>query len=334
VRWTKKQMTSHGFLKEQPSRHTLRLDEAGDFARALDGESLVRNGVGPSQDAIALAVDYRRAPEHLGRLPQPQPPPYDASVLIHDGVDITRISLRDIGVGRRPLIQPLPDGEVLLVAPRRLVDSLVENAVVFGSDGRFRRAFTLGDGIEDVQTTTDGRICVAYFDEGIYGNDDWRGEAGLSPAQAGVACFDSYGKPAWTYESRSEPGTPLECSALNVADNAIWGFEYRPGKESLLVQIDLEGVVVAEWSIVTARITALAVSEAHVLLYDHRGRIAVCSLGPTLAEAASLRLVTAAGELRSGQRRTSGTADQVIGRGPFLHAFAGTGWYRFDARTL
>jgi hypothetical protein len=312
----------------------VRLEEVGDFADALEGETLVESGVGPNHEAIALAVDARSASKHLGPFPQPEPAPYDASVLVHNELKITRISLREIGVGRLPLVQPLPDGEVLLVAARRLRGSDVDNAVVFGSDGRFRRAFSLGDGIEDVQTTADGRICVAYFDEGIYGNEDWRDERGFSPAQAGVACFDREGKVKWTYASRSEPGTPLECSAFNVADNAIWGFEYCPGRESLLVRIDSEGSVVGEWRVATGLISALAVSDAQVLLYGRRGRTALWSLAPVLAKAARLRLVTVAGELRTRGGRPSGTAVRVVGRGPFLHAYVGTRWYRVDARSL
>jgi hypothetical protein len=68
-----------------------------------------------------------------------------------------------------PVVQPLPDGEVLVVGLRSGGVHDVDNAAVYDRDGSVAREFRLGDGIEDVQTTRDGAIWVSYFDEGILG---------------------------------------------------------------------------------------------------------------------------------------------------------------------
>jgi hypothetical protein len=70
-------------------------------------------------------------------------------------------------------VQPLPDNELLLVCSRSRYwgnDDYDLNACVFTSDGKLQREFLLGDGIEDVQTTKEGKIWTSYFDEGIFGN--------------------------------------------------------------------------------------------------------------------------------------------------------------------
>jgi len=46
--------------------------------------------------------------------------------------------------------------------------------------------FHAGDGVEDIQTTEDGRTWVSYFDEGVFGD--------TTPGQAGLVCLDSSGE--------------------------------------------------------------------------------------------------------------------------------------------
>src|SRR5579862_9541356 len=64
-----------------------------------------------------------------------------------------------------PLIELLPDGEILVVAPRcrRYPDGTHElNAKVYDHAGLIRRDFLLGDGISHVQTDAEGNLWVGY----------------------------------------------------------------------------------------------------------------------------------------------------------------------------
>ena len=153
---------------------------------------------------------------------------YTAAVVRVSGSDADRTALDGVTT-TFPKIQPLPDGEILLVgtrAERRPDGSHDLNASVLGLDGMRRREFLLGDGIEDVQTTADGRIWVSYFDEGVFGNFGW-GEPG------GPAPIGSSGLVRWLSDRRStgpqssaRPRRDADCYALNVASDAVWACYY------------------------------------------------------------------------------------------------------------
>ena len=42
---------------------------------------------------------------------------------------------------------------------------------LFWHTGVLKRRFVLGDGLESVQTTENGKIWTSFFDEGIWGHD-------------------------------------------------------------------------------------------------------------------------------------------------------------------
>jgi len=73
-----------------------------------------------------------------------------------------------------PSLQLIPDG--LLVVGSRcdyLPGAPEHNAAVFDFDGGLIRTGCLGDGIEIIRSTADGRVWAGYFDEGIFGNNGW-----------------------------------------------------------------------------------------------------------------------------------------------------------------
>jgi hypothetical protein len=118
-------------------------------------------------------------------------------------------------------VQPLPNDELLLVCGR--VRGETNNARVFNSKGVLQRNFTLGDGIQHVQTTEDGQIWVGYFDEGVFGS-------GLS--QNGINCFDKSGSLIYSHTDKYM----ADCYALNVVSNTkVWSCYYT---EFPLVQIE------------------------------------------------------------------------------------------------
>jgi hypothetical protein len=111
------------------------------------------------------------------------------------------------------------DSGVLLVGARCrwTADSVERNAVVYDWDGREVRRFTLGDGIADVRTTSDGTIWASYFDEGIFGNHGWN-HPGPTPIGApGLVAFDQQGDARWSYDAKkARTDSICDAYALNV----------------------------------------------------------------------------------------------------------------------
>lgn len=116
------------------------------------------------------------------------------------------------------------------------------NASVFGVGGDRLGSFHVGDGIEDVQTTADGRIWASYFDEGVLAKD--------GPNTAGLACFDAAGRCVFRYDTAamsppSDVPPIFDCYALNVAsDRDAWLFHRLPYP---LVQVR-DGNIHRAWS--------------------------------------------------------------------------------------
>ena len=182
----------------------------------LAGRRLVAASVGPAGQAVLLAAPGTGAER-----------PDDATVLVlgEDGRLLQRLELGGLEL-ERPMVQPLPDGEVVVVGARcrRFADGTAElNAQVHGPDGTQRRAFTLGDGIRDVQATTVGQLWVAYRDEGVDGSHGWAGPGGPEPiGSAGLVRFDLDGCRQWAYRPPAGLDPIGDASAMNVADEDVW----------------------------------------------------------------------------------------------------------------
>jgi hypothetical protein len=87
---------------------------------------------------------------------------------------------------------------------------------VCNQDGAHVATLNLGDAIQDVQTTADGRIWVSYFDEGVFGND-----IGVN----GLVCFDAKGNDIFRFAEFAETaGLPHidDCYALNISESETW----------------------------------------------------------------------------------------------------------------
>ena len=119
--------------------------------------------------------------------------------------------------------QPLPMTNYLCVAMRANDDQL--NAGVHEADGALSRSFHVGDGVEDVQTTSSGAIWVSYFDEGIFG-----GPRGRTIGRDGANCFDQEGRVEFGFNPlarRIGLDTIANCDAMNVvSDDETWLWYY------------------------------------------------------------------------------------------------------------
>jgi hypothetical protein len=287
----------------------------------LAGRRLVAASVGPTGQAVLLAAPGAGA----GR-------PADATALVlgEDGRLLQRLELDGLEL-ERPMVQPLPDGEVVVVGARcrRFADGTAElNAQVHGPDGTQRRAFTLGDGIRDVQATTVGQLWVAYRDEGVDGSHGWGGPGGPEPiGSTGLVRFDLDGCRQWAYRSPAGLDPIGDASAMNVADEDVWLCCYP---DFPLVRLPTAGPSQA-WPTWLGGVRALAVDGGRVLLYggyrDQANRCLLFDLDETtLANPRPGRLALPGGPpLRPGF---------LVGRGPSLHAIDATGWYRLDLRQI
>jgi hypothetical protein len=213
----------------------------------LAGWDIVSLAIGPEGAAYILAVTAGTS----YRDEQPKGPsfarvttdiPHDFLTLRWDGQDLSTRHIRDQRMNYSH-VQPLPGGQRLLVCGRcrRFADDSTDlNAAVFAADGTLTRTFLLGDGIEDVQTTTDGRIWVSYFDEGVFGNFGWDHPVGAP----GLIQWDSAGGERYQYRPPDGLGGISDCYALNVAsDDEIWCYYYY---DFPLVRI-VDGDVVGVW---------------------------------------------------------------------------------------
>ena len=259
-------------------------------------------------------------------------PPYAAEFIEHDGRDACRrVELESVPVAF-PAVDTLPDGEVLVVGARcrRHRDGRAErNACVFDGNGMLRRDFTLGDGIEHVQTTSDGSIWVGYFDEGVFGNFGWDDPIGSS----GIVVFDAAGEQTWRFEPSGGISDISDCYALNVGDRETWTCYYT---DFPLVRI-ADGVM-RSWSNQLAGLAALAVDRGRVLAvggYSARDRVALAAVtdGPA-ADPRAGRVEQLAGYALRAPNGAPFREATVIGRGGTLHVFDGPDWYRLDVADL
>ena len=234
-------------------------------------------------------------------------------------------------------VQPLPGDEVLLVNARcifRSEEAHERNAWVCSREGALLRELTLGDGIEDVQTTSDGQIWVSYFDEGVFGNRGWgRGDAASTPMGAdGLVRFDALGQ-------RQESGVSMalgpeelivDCYALNVAsEQETWFYSYtdfplvrlRPGSPSTV------------WASPVRGAHAIVVSDTHVLFgggYEDPCELQLFSL----YDKGHQRLGPVARVVLTDETGRPWQPTRLKGRGAWLHGAEGTRHFRVDLMEL
>lgn len=182
--------------------------------------------------------------------------PYDGIVEVCSRYAATRRAICGV-TATLPIVQVLPHGETLIVAPRcrrRGAEDIEQNATVFAPDGTVVRSFCLGDGIEDVQVSASGDLWVSYFDEGVLGNYGWRHPMGAN----GLVRYNLQGERQWGFT----PEVILDCYALNVAADCVWAYYYT---EFELARIDAEGGI-ERWPTAIRGARAVAVG-AHAVLF-------------------------------------------------------------------
>ena len=131
----------------------------------------------------------------------------------------------DLGVHKTNhyLIQSIDDNILLLGARTGTLknDDYKNNAFIINTRGEIKRAFCLGDGIEDCIVTKDNKIITSYFDEGVFANAS-SGEAALG--NAGLVVWDSMGRRIW----QNEKYAIYDCYAINIDEQEnLWFYYYE-----------------------------------------------------------------------------------------------------------
>jgi hypothetical protein len=204
-----------------------------DFSNYLAGMELVSINIDPSGKLYLLAVtapaDYREHNTGVS-LPKIITSQLQTFLIIStDGLktDIFRIEQQNWNYH---FVQPLPDNELLLVCARshyRGPKDYDLNGKVFAQNGTLKREFLLGDGIQDIQTTADGKIWASYFDEGIFGNFGWEYPASPPIGASGLVMWDKFGKKQYEFSPPDELDSMCDCYALNVvSDKETWCYYY------------------------------------------------------------------------------------------------------------
>jgi hypothetical protein len=261
---------------------------------------------------IELEADEPDEPSARSRPPGPVP----VRVSTHGaGVEsVTAIAALDVAFC---LVQPLPDGHILVVGARRRAGGA--NAVVFDAAGQRVREVSIGDGIEHVLTTTSGQVWVGYFDEGVYGGDP--------VAHHGIVRFDEKLLPAWTYPFDTGFGPVDDCYALNVDGETAWSCYYG---DFPIVRI-VSGAASGWHNQITGATALMVEANTCILVGGYRSdydRLVIGYLDTDRYEPVGQQRIA----LPDG--RPIPRDATVVGRGPDLHVFAGTAWYRLGIDDL
>ncbi|MFI2607824.1 hypothetical protein [Kitasatospora sp. NPDC018619] len=193
------------------------------------GRRVVAWTVGPAGETAVLVVPEQFL-EPAGSWSEVRFP-YDAEVVVTGPRGERRVPLSGVGCSPEHLAL-LPGGRVLLVETRAEQDGerWLPNGFVYGPDGAPGRELLLGDDTPVLVTDRDGRIWMAYGDEGIYGDHPM--------AAAGLRAADTHGRVVWSPDHGKLPGYPLEGLAGATEDGGTWLAWYPSSSGSYLTRIE------------------------------------------------------------------------------------------------
>jgi hypothetical protein len=219
-----------------------------------------------------------------------------------------------------PIVEQFPDGRWLVTAKSGLPGQ--GNTRILGTDGTEERRIELGHCIEHIKIDDCQRIWVGWFDEGVFGNDNWR-VPGLKrpPSARGLAAFDERGT---LVKHAPSGGEIVDCYALNVSGNTAWACTYT---DFPIWQLSNERE--RTWPTNLSGTRALAVSYPYVL--------AVGGYEDAANRAVLLQLVDQRAETLGEWRLPVGTRDPAVvslidGRDDELHVARDQQWHRWRVK--
>ncbi len=225
-----------------------------------------------------------------------------------------------------PLVQPLPEGEFLVVGARCAwsEDGPEKNALVIDNDGEVKRTGTVGDGIQHMLVDAKAQIWIGYFDEGILGNFGWGGPGPEPLGSAGIVRWSVNLEKSWEYQPVNDYWF-ADCYALNVVSDRTWACPYM---DFPIVEIEANSPSVHPTTNVTGPRGLLVAGEAVGLIgdYEYGGSLLMGSMPDGL------------NDLKRGElRMPDGSAIPrcvLVCRDSVAHLFVGTDWFTFDLADL
>jgi hypothetical protein len=299
-----------------------------DYAEALQGYQFVSAELGPDRDLYLLGVTstagYRVNRQGASFASVTSDTPIDFVVIHFNGYQARRTEIHAVRINFGH-VQPLGQDEILLACGRSQspVDQHDKNAHVYSKEGQFKRDLLLGDGILDMQTTHDGHIWTSYFDEGVFGNNDWSEPIGID----GLMLWNSAGEPLWSFSGAPGYGMIADCYALNViSDEEAWCYYYTD-----FPLVKLQGTkVVATWSSPIAGASHFAVWKDSVLMdggYHKHDKFVLLELGDR-------EKITVGQEYSFTDEQGNPLSAAQSARGEYLLLGSGTVLYRADLKQL
>jgi hypothetical protein len=260
---------------------TFQLSPVADLRSIIADGELVAFNVGPDKCVylvIALhPLDYRLERNGGASFPKtiPHQPQKYRIVALHDDQTILDLTVEQEQFNIHD-IQPLGN-DLLLTCARaqyRSPNDFEKNGRIYNRSGQFLCEILLGDGIQSVQTTSDGIIWTSFFDEGVFGNYGWSDPVGAS----GLVAWDSTGQKHWEYQPTGNLDNICDCYALNVASPLdTWCYYYT---DFPLVHIH-DRSIVADWEVPIEGSDGFAVASTNVLFrggYDDHNTYHLFSL--------------------------------------------------------
>jgi len=233
------------------------------------------------------------------------------SVSTYDGQTETISTI--IPASRWPVLDRLKDGRWIVIATRS--EKTTMNARLFTDDGDETGSFAVGDGVRQVATTCDGRIWVAYSDEGIAG--DFSSEGSSPRGAAGLVAFSANGKCSWRFQL--DGYWISDCEALSVSGDTVWACTYAD-----FPILRIRGSSVELWKNDVTGIKAIAADGGYAILgggYDEDlDRIVLVRLEEGRAVPVDWWRLPAGSEAPSLLR----------GRDGVLHVIIGKNWLRIS----
>ena len=307
-------------------RSRLFLTHVADLEPPLPADELVSVSVGPSGEAAALWAASDEAGLLAGDCDAgPLTRPVAVRAALHAPGLVHTVELADFH-WPFPEIQPMPDGAFLLAGTRVpwQADGVPPNATVYDATGQPIAEGLFGDGIGHVQTTASGQVWVGYFDEGVYGNLGWGYGRGTEPIGApGLIRYTPELTTDWEFSWARHGLPPVDdCEALNVIGETAWCCYYTD-----FPLVEVSGETVRAWSNEVQGVSAIAVHQSGVGLYDGK-RLVVARFGSEeLVAGSKYDLVRPNGKIPPPNAK-------VVSRGSGIHVFVGRSWFCADLAQL
>ncbi|MFE5584477.1 hypothetical protein [Kitasatospora sp. NPDC056531] len=246
--------------------------------------------------------------------PEPEPP-YDAClVTVARGGD-QRLDLPQVPLHHPTYLGLLPGGRPLVVDGRaeELADGWELNGLVFAPDGRPTRRLQLGDDVQALVTDREGRIWLAFGDEGRYGDNPL--------AQRGLLGLDGAGRTVWVPDFKDLPDDPMEGLAAATEGRRVWLAWY--GERAFLTAADPGGGPPLSTRLPARQPVGFAVADDRAVFLQPDGELVRC----VRESRKGWR------EVRRERLDLPGELDRhhAYGRDGVLWFRCGNGWYRVPA---